>query len=75
GFDLPRELTTALRLFLRRDLSRLPGVKGLSWVGASDFALTLARHDEVVVEEGEVRVPSGSRLRIRDSFGERTVES
>jgi hypothetical protein len=75
GFDLPRELTTALRLFLRRDLSRLPGVKGLSWVGASDFALALARHDEVVVEEGEVRVPSGSRVRIRDSFGERTVES
>ncbi|MGZ8666065.1 MAG: hypothetical protein ACXWZM_03000 [Solirubrobacterales bacterium] len=75
GFDLPRELTTALRLFLRRDLSRLPGVEGLSWVGASDFALTLARHDEVVVEEGEVRVPSGSRLRIRDSFGERAVES
>ena len=75
GFDLPRELPTALRLFLRRDLSRLPGVKGLSWVGASDFALTLARHDEVVVEEGEVRVPSGSRVRIRDSFGERTVGS
>ena len=35
GLNLPRGLPTALRLFLRRDLSRLPGVRGLRWVGAS----------------------------------------
>ncbi len=75
GLDLPRGLPTAVRLFLRRDLSRLPGLKGLRWVGASDFVQALALHDEVVVEEGEVRVPSGGRVRIRDSLGERTIES
>ena len=75
GLGRPRGLVTALRLFLRRDLSRLPRVRGLRWVGASEYANTLARHDQVVVEQGEVRVPSGGRVRIRDSAGERAIGS
>ncbi len=68
---LGKDPATALRLVLRRDLSRLPEVDGLSWVGAADLARALADHDQVVFERGEVRAPPGARVRVRDSGGER----
>ena len=68
---LGKDLPTAVRLYLRRDLSRLPEVTGLNWVGATDLAGALAAHHEVAFEQGEVRAPSGARVRVRDSLGER----
>ena len=72
---LPGDLLTALRLFLRRDLSRLPGVDGLRWVGASAYARTLARHDGITVRGGEVDLPPGATARVLDRAGERTIGS
>jgi hypothetical protein len=74
SFSLPADLITAARLFLRRDLSRLPSVAGLRWLGASAYAEALARHDRIVVEGSEVRLPPGSQARVLDHSGERQVK-
>ena len=74
SFRSPAELVTAARLFLRRDLSRLPSLEGLRWIGASAYAETLALHDRIVVEDGEASLPPGATARLLDRAGERPVE-
>jgi hypothetical protein len=41
----PRDLLAMVRLAARRDIARLPGVSGLRWVGASEYARLVRAHD------------------------------
>jgi hypothetical protein len=75
SFSFPADLLTAARLFTRRDLSRLPAVEGLDWVGASAYARALALHDQISVEGTEVRLPPGATARVLDRSGERQISS
>ncbi len=68
------EPVTALRLLWRRDLSRLPSVKGVRWLAASDYAEVLAQHDRIVFDGAAVRVPPGGQARALDRSGEHWVE-
>jgi hypothetical protein len=42
-----RDVVTAARLSLRRDLHRLPRVEGIEWVGATDLLSSLRAHEAV----------------------------
>jgi hypothetical protein len=41
----PRDLLALARLVVRRDIARLPGVPGLRWIGASEYAHLVRTHD------------------------------
>ncbi len=68
------EPVTAARLAIRRDLSRLPSIEGLRWLGASAYADALALHHRIAVEGNEVILPPGATARILDAAGERHLE-
>ena len=74
SISLPGDLLTAARLWLRRDLSRLPSVEGLRWLGAGAYAEALDLHDRIAVLDGEVTLPPGARARVVERAGEREVE-
>jgi len=41
----PGDLLALARLALRRDLVRLPALKGLRWLGAGDYVAALREHE------------------------------
>lgn len=48
------------RLAMRRDVLRLPKVRGLQWVGAGELIERLRAHDQVAVKGVEPALPDGS---------------
>jgi hypothetical protein len=73
SLDLPRDLAAGLRLVLGRDIARLPGIEGVSWVGAGTYHEALRLHDRVVVRGDEVVVPAGASVRVLGRDGLRLV--
>jgi hypothetical protein len=49
-----RDLLGLARLFLRRDVVRLPGLRGLRWIGAGALLGLLQAHESVRVDGAEV---------------------
>jgi hypothetical protein len=45
--SLGRDMLTLARLFLRRDLARIPRVRGVRWVGTAELVKALAAHAAV----------------------------
>lgn len=62
--SLPRDGLAAARLAVRRDLSRLPHVTGVRWVGAGEYVERLERHAEIVVRDGVPIAPKGTAMRL-----------
>ena len=63
-----KDLPTALRLYLRRDLSRLPAVSGLQWVGAAGLRRGAGRSSRPMASRaGEVTAaPREPGRRVRE---------
>jgi hypothetical protein len=55
-----RDLASAARLAIRRDLSRLPALDGIRWVGVSELLECLRAHDRIEVQASEVVGMEGS---------------
>jgi hypothetical protein len=70
---LPADGFAAARLYLRRDLSRLPLLESLRWVGAGEYMELLDRHSRVEVGEAGPVGPAGTTLRLRGRDGVREV--
>ncbi len=51
-----RDLLGLARLFLRRDVVRLPALRGLRWIGASALLDLLRAHEGIRVDGNEVRL-------------------
>jgi hypothetical protein len=51
-----RDLLGLARLFLRRDVVRLPGLRGLRWIGAGAMLDLLRAHESVRVDGAEVEL-------------------
>lgn len=49
------DVATLARLALRRDLERLPGIRGVRWLGANEFISALRAHDAIEVVGEEIR--------------------
>ena len=39
------DYVTLARLMLKRDIFRVPGIEGVKWIGASEYAELLHKHD------------------------------
>jgi hypothetical protein len=70
---LPADGVAAARLYLRRDLSRLPLLDSLRWVGAGEYVDLLDRHSRVEIGAAGPSGPVGTTLRLRDRQGLREV--
>lgn len=51
-----RDLYGLARLFLRRDVVRLPGLKGLRWIGAGAMLDLMRAHETIRVDGAEVKL-------------------
>ncbi len=51
-----RDLLGLAHLFFRRDVVRLPGLRGLRWIGAGAFLDLLLAHESVRVDGAEVKL-------------------
>lgn len=51
-----RDLLGLARLFLRRDVVRLPKLRGLRWIGAGKLLALLRAHESIRVDGAEVRL-------------------
>jgi len=51
-----RDALTLARLALRRDILRLPRLRGLRWIGAGELVQLLERHESVEVQGAEVDI-------------------
>jgi hypothetical protein len=56
-----RDALTFARVAWRRDIVRLPGLRGLRWVGASELVELMTAHETVSVEGAEVRLGAADR--------------
>jgi hypothetical protein len=65
----PRDLVPLMRLFVRRDLSRIPWTDGVRWIGAGDLVEHVRAHDEIEVRGAEVRLPEGAEAVAVDRTG------
>jgi hypothetical protein len=70
---LPADGFAAARLYLRRDLSRLPLLDSLRWVAAGEYMELLDRHSRVEFGETGPSGPAGTMLRLRDRDGVREL--
>jgi hypothetical protein len=69
----PRDLPGWPRLVLRRDILRVPGVGGISWVGAAELVEALRGHEQSTIEGAQPRLAAGHRAVLRDRSGSREV--
>ena len=70
---MPRDAWPLARLALRRDLMRIPRVRGVRWVGAGELVAALRAHDSVEVRGAEVRAPEAREVTVWDRAGRRTA--
>jgi len=68
-----RQVVSAARLFLRRDMLRVPWVEGVRWIGASELVDRLRAHDRVSVNGSTVTGPAGTAVVVRDRTGSRAI--
>jgi hypothetical protein len=59
-----RDLGSAARLALRRDVHRLPAVDGIEWVGAAEWLRRLRAHGRIEVRDGDVHNPENADVTI-----------
>jgi hypothetical protein len=68
-----RELPTAARLGVRRDLFRVPAIEGVRWIGAGEMMGRLRAHDRIEFDGDRVRMPEGAEAVLVDRFGRRPL--
>jgi hypothetical protein len=56
-----RDVLSLARLAWRRDIVRLPSLRGLRWIGSGELAELLAAHDTITVEGDDVRLGEARR--------------
>jgi hypothetical protein len=70
-----RDVATAARLLVRRDIARLPSLPGVRWIGAGDLVRLLDEHGTIEVRGEEVSADDapGARLLTNESRGQAAV--
>lgn len=66
-----RDLITAARLFLHRDLMRIPRIPGVRWIGADELVRILRAHATVSAKGPELDLGEASSARLVDARGVR----
>lgn len=69
----PRDLPGWPRLVAKRDILRMPGVNGVSWIGGGELVERLRGHDASTVAGTEARLAAGHQAILRDRSGARMV--
>jgi hypothetical protein len=70
-----RDVATAARLALAREVVRLPRVRGVSWIGTGELARLARLHDRIQVRGREVRADGAEGALLLDSSGTRPVRT
>ncbi len=68
-----RDLVPLARLAVRRDLTRIPRIEGVRWIGARELVTRLREHEQTEVVEGRVEAPPGSQAVLLDGAGRRKL--
>ncbi|MEX2108308.1 MAG: hypothetical protein WD827_05435 [Solirubrobacterales bacterium] len=71
----PREVPTAMRLALRRDIFRFPWVSGLRWIGAAELLDRLRGHDRIEVDGDRISNPAGFDVVVHGRNGRQAIDS
>ena len=66
-----RAVVAAARLARRRDLERIPRLRGVTWIGAHELVERLRAHDAIEVRGDEVTGPPGTEAVLIDEAGRR----
>jgi hypothetical protein len=66
-----RDLVSAARLLLHRDLVRLPRIRGVQWIGADELVKILRAHETVSADGPELDLGDASSARLVDESGMR----
>jgi len=69
----PRDLPALARLALRRDLQRLPRLRGIRWVGAAELVKRLRAHAAIEWRGNELAMPAGAEAVLVTASGRRKV--
>jgi hypothetical protein len=64
-----RDAITFARMIWRRDIVRLPALRGLRWVGAGELVDLMAAHESIAVEGAEVHLGTASQARLLGPAG------
>ena len=64
-----RDAITFARMIWKRDIVRLPALRGLRWVGAGELLDLIAAHETVEVHGAEVRLGETSQARLLGAAG------
>ena len=68
-----RAVLTAARLARRRDLERIPRLRGVTWIGAHELLERLHAHNAIEVRGDEVTGPPGAEAVLIDEAGRRPL--
>jgi hypothetical protein len=65
-----RDVLSLARLAWRRDIVRLPSLRGVRWVGAGELAELLAAHDTISVDGDEVQLGDAGQAQLLGPGGQ-----
>jgi hypothetical protein len=68
-----RALLTTARLARRRDLDRIPRLRGVAWIGAHELLARLRAHDAIEVRGDDITGPPGTEAVLIDAAGRRPL--
>lgn len=69
--DRRRDFATLVRLFARRDIVRVPRLRGVRWIGTGEFVDLLRAHDRIEVRGREVELDDQAEAVLVDGSGVR----